>query len=633
MRTQSRVTTPQLFTSPETQPLATKLSPVAAFEEANVTIFQCLDRRESVRATRDLARSVLNAEKTVRFAGRVLQDAEGKLPMVYTENLFILFRPTLTALACESLLQEYGLSVKRPLGYATNSYFAAAPDGTGLKLFSLCQQLLDRDEVVLCHPELIKPISQRAIHANQWHLGDTRIGNQDISAHVNVSAAWQSTKGAGVVIAVIDDGVDVDHEEFSGNGKIVAPRDVTRQSDDPRPKVDSDNHGTACAGVACANGDHQASGVAPESSLMPIRLRSGLGSQAEADAFVWAADEGADVISCSWGPRDGRWWDPSDRQHQATVALPDSTRLAIDYAITQGRDGKGCVITWAAGNGRENVENDGYASYDSVIAVAACNDSGSRSVYSDFGASVWCAFPSNDFGHAPFMHPNALTPGIWTTDRAGSAGYNPGMLNPTATPPGDDHGHYSESFGGTSSACPGVAGVAALMLAINSQLTWRQVKNRLARACEQIDQAGGDYNAEGHSPFYGYGRINAGQAVQLAAEDAPHAASSPAEDIIPLLLSAEISGELSGSGDERLFRVEVCSECQIELDGPDNVDFDLYVRRDQPPTVSAFDQRAYTPLADEILKLTPSGAETHLILVRSYQGAGRFRLRVSQLPD
>jgi subtilisin family serine protease len=85
--------------------------------------------------------------------------------------------------------------------------------------------------------------------------------------------------------------------------------------------------------------------------LMPIRLASQLGSQAEANAFVWAADHGADVISCSWGPEDGEWTRPEDPLHNRRAPLPDSTRLAIDYAVIQGRAGKGCVVLFAAGNG------------------------------------------------------------------------------------------------------------------------------------------------------------------------------------------------------------------------------------------------------------------------------------------
>ena len=112
---------------------------------------------------------------------------------------------------------------------------------------------------------------------------------------------------------------------------------------------------------------------------MPIRLRSGLGSIYEASAFKWAVDHGADIISCSWGPDDGDWSNPADPLHTSMAELSDSTRLAIDDAVTHGRNGKGCVIFFAAGNGNEDVKYDGYASYDKVIAVAACNDTNKRS--------------------------------------------------------------------------------------------------------------------------------------------------------------------------------------------------------------------------------------------------------------
>ena len=161
--------------------------------------------------------------------------------------------------------------------------------------------------------------------------------------------------------------------------------------------------------MACADGRFGACGVAPRAKLMPIRMISQLGSQAEANAFYWAAKNGADIISCSWGPADGTWWDPDDPLHDTEVPLPDSTRLALDYVVTNGREGKGCVVFFAAGNGNESVDNDGYASYERVLAVAACNDQSLRSVYSDHGDAVFCAFPSNDFEFPEEDHPAPLT--------------------------------------------------------------------------------------------------------------------------------------------------------------------------------------------------------------------------------
>jgi subtilisin family serine protease len=257
--------------------------------------------------------------------------------------------------------------------------------------------------------------------------------------------------------------------------------------------------------VACANGKLGASGVAPQARLMPIRNATALGSIEEAKAFAWAADHGADVISCSWGPRDGDPTDSTDPLHKQVTPLPDSTRLAIEHAVQKGRRGKGCVIVWAAGNGNESVDNDHYAANPHVIAVAACNDRGKRSMYSDFGQAVWCCFPSSDKGP-----PKPLTPGIWTTDRGGQEGYNPHFGG------GDADHKYTDSFGGTSSSCPGVAGVAALMLSMNASLTWQEVKERIKKSCDRIDKKNGEYDGERHSPMYGYGRVNAKKAVKLA---------------------------------------------------------------------------------------------------------------------
>ncbi|HIK03494.1 MAG TPA: S8 family serine peptidase [Trichormus sp. M33_DOE_039] len=493
--------------SPEARSILNQFELTTRFRQAGVEILQVKAPNQD-GALRDEAKEILNQEPEIQFAGRVLVDPQSRQPVVYTENLFVKFDDEAEASTCEAVLERYNLTIKRQLEYARNAYFVSAPANTGLAVFDLAEQLLDEESVELCHPELVREFRQRQVFPQQWHLKETTINGKNINAHANVEAAWKFSDGTGTTIAIIDDGVDIDHEEFRSSGKVVAPRDVTRKSNNPRPG-NSDHHGTACAGVACGDGNFGASGVAPKAKLMPIRFVSALGSQDEADAFVWAAQNGADVISCSWGPPDGIWWEPTDPGHLQKVPLPDSTRLAMDYAFTKGRNGKGCVILFAAGNGNESVDNDGYASYPKVIAVAACNDLNRRSAYSDFGSAVWCAFPSNN-GYS------SQTPGIWTADRTGLAGYNNGN-----TSQGDQAGNYTNSFGGTSSACPGVAGVVALILSRNPNLRWDEVKDIIKRSCDRIDETGGNYDANGRSPFYGYGRVNALKAVELASPPQP----------------------------------------------------------------------------------------------------------------
>jgi subtilisin family serine protease len=522
---------------------------VERFPLAGVEIYRPAEHRRR-RGLRNQARATLKRDKAIAFAGRVLVDPVAEEPVLYTENCFLKFEDDVRPRHIKQLLAKHKLTAKRALGYARNAWFVAAREGIGLDLFDLVARLIRDDAVELAHPELIRRLAFKGASPNQWHLRRTRIGGIDIDAHAAVEEAWSLADGGGTTIAVIDDGVDIDHEEFRAGGKIVAPRDVTLASGNPRPGS-RDRHGTACAGVACADGNFGAAGVAPRARLIPIRFASGLGSQQEADAFVWAARNGADVISCSWGPPDGDWSDPNDPLHNRVVPLPDSTRLAIDFAVREGRGGKGCVICFAAGNGNESVDNDGYASYPKVMAIAACNDRGKRSAYSDFGNAVWCAFPSNDV-----VAPRA-TPGIWTTDNSGTPGYNPGQ-----TSRGDAAGNYTNSFGGTSSAAPGAAGVAALILSRNPNLRWDEVREIMKSSCDRIDTAGGGYDANGHSAKYGYGRLNAARAVTAAVPTVTTAdrivTATATQDVAILdLRTAELALEVAESARLKSIKVSV----------------------------------------------------------------------------
>lgn len=450
---------------------------------------------------RDATRAALRQEEDIRFAGRVLQDQASGEVMLYTENFFVKFYDTIAEKDCLSIIEKYHLSIKNKLPFAKNAWFVEAVEGTGLEVFNIAEKILEEKIVEYCHPELVQERRYKGIHPLQWHLDKTAINGKAVDAHINIKGAWAVTKGKGVTIAIIDDGVDTDHPEFAN--RVVHPFDATQNNNDARPKTPEDNHGTACAGMACAGGlKDGASGTAPEAFLMPIRLRSGLGSMAEANAFAWAADHGADVISCSWGPTDGEWWNPGDPLHNRNTMLPDSTRLAMEYALSKGRKGKGCVILFAAGNGNESTDNDGYVSFPGVIAVAACNDTGRRSVYSDYGAGVWVSFPSGDYAWRALQHPAPLSEGLRTTNRSSTTGY---------TVDG-----YTNSFGGTSGACPGMAGVVALMLAANPSLTASDVKKIVAQSCDMIDTEKGEYDANKRSDFYGHGRINAQKAIENA---------------------------------------------------------------------------------------------------------------------
>ena len=557
------------------------------FPEADVTILKTKKGVKSETAFRDNARNVLKREPELRFAGRVLVDPISDKPVIYTENLFVKFYDGVKTETCEKILAEEGLKIKQKLDYAENSYFVSAPEDTGLLVFQIAESLLNRKEVELCHPELVRKKSLKVINAGQWHLRPATINNVQVNAHVKADFAHLISQGENITIAVIDDGVDIDHNEFKMPGKVVDSRDATLNSNDPRPKNSFEKHGTACAGVASASGV-SASGVAPKAKLMPIRLSSALGAIEEGNAFKWAVDHGADIISCSWGPEDGDWSDPNDPTHFLQVPLPDSTRLAIEHAVNNGRGGKGCVIFFAAGNGNEDVRFDGYASYDKVTAVAACNDTNRRSVYSDFGDKVWCSFPSSDFGHIPFNHPRPLTKGIFTTDRRAASGYNPG-------------GDYTDTFGGTSSACPGAAGTAALILSANPGLTWLQVRDVIKDSCEKIDLVNGQYDANGHSRFYGYGKVDAEKAVRIAL-------GLKMQEVSVKIISALVNPFGEDAGSEKVSLQNITS-IEVDLNG---WSFEVKGKKQKLATVLSGGE-AKTINIDGTVRLTNTGATINLL--------------------
>lgn len=498
VRTKSRSPITRSVLSSRARSILSKTEKVMSFEGEDIHFLQSEELGSS-----ELKR-VFEEEDQLEFAGNVLKFAEYDEPFAYTERVFIALHPDASEGTWRETISSLGENwrVVRRLTYSKHCYLIEPLHRIGKEVFDRSMDLVMRHEVMRCHPEVMRERSFRSVLPNQWHNGRRLVNGQLIEQSANVDAAWGLTRGSGTTIAVIDDGIDVGHVEFNRPGKIVAPFDFTNKVPDARPKSSRDNHGTACAGVACAAGVDGASGVAPDARLMPIRLRSGLGSMDESDAIMWAVANGADVISNSWGPPDGRWDDPNDPRHHKHWPITDNSAMAIEAALKQGRMGRGCVIAWAAGNGNESVDLDGWASFPGVMAVAACNDRGTRSVYSDFGNAISCAFPSNNF-HVGNLPP-PLTPGIWTTDRTGRSGYN---KSPSP------QGNYTESFGGTSSACPGAAGAAALVMAANPMLTGAEVHQILQRTADKIDMAGGGYNANGHSEAYGFGRINVEAAV------------------------------------------------------------------------------------------------------------------------
>ncbi len=330
---------------------------------------------------------------------------------------------------------------------------------------------------------------------DQWHLNNSGQTNGEVGEDANVTGVWGSYNGSGVVISVIDDGVEHSHPDLSDNYVSVHSYDWCGDDADPTPNS-SDGHGTAVAGVAAGTGNNSigVTGAAFGASIAGHRLIAcGFSDSTSADALSYH-NGGIDIYSNSWGPFDSG--NILDGPGPITIA-------AIEDSIYNGRSGLGNIYTWAAGNGLDADDNsnyDGYSNSRYSIAVAAITHYGEQSWYSEPGANILVTAHSNG------GIPQGNYEGITTTDITGSGGY--------------DGGDVTHDFGGTSSATPLVSGVIALVLEANPDLTWRDVQNILVHSSRKNDanDSSWNMNGAGHdvSHKFGFGAVDAGAAVSLA---------------------------------------------------------------------------------------------------------------------
>jgi len=382
---------------------------------------------------------------------------------------------------------------------------------TGEDLIGIANSCMDLEEVVFATPNFVSEFRRDApivIPKPQWHLRNTASAAGQLAGEdVKALKAWAKTRGKRTItVAVLDDGVDVDHPNLKVNIRkkpdpnqprdtvgrdFFIPDDADPEHFNPRPKLfafpfnqmtGNDIHGTPCAGVIAAAGKNLgAFGIAPKCKILAVKIFHGdnLASDARvADAIRYAALH-ADILSCSW-----------------SGSFSSDIEAALDDAGTLGRGGKGSAVFCASGN--ESRNRVGFPARSShAIAVGATTDTGKLAFYSNFGPEISVVAPSS-----------GGIQGIFTTDVSiPNRGFNLG----TAAAGGVD-GLHTNSFGGTSSATPLAAGVAALVLSVKPNLTRDQLKQHLQSTADKI---GPDHDAgTGHSQRFGHGRVNAAKAVQ-----------------------------------------------------------------------------------------------------------------------
>ena len=313
--------------------------------------------------------------------------------------------------------------------------------------------------------------------------GDPLLPKQWGLSQVKAPEAWRVATGKGVIVAVLDGGVDGTHPDL--RGKVLPGLDLVHRT--KNAWADLDGHGTGVAGViAAARGNGVGIvGVAPDARILPVKYGDYQpNGNLTAQAVRWAADRRASVIVIS----------------EATLPGVDAVRPVLQVDVQQAIDyawAKGAVIVVAAGNNSEPICS-APASLRRVLCVGAVDKRQLKPAFSSFDAAMtsdYLVAPGGSDSPIGFDVP-AMTGGVGNDEQIWTAAV-PG----TGTVVNQD---YWTQVRGTSFASPFVAGVAALLF--QRGLTNVQIVARLKATAT-------DLGTPGRDPVYGYGEVDAARAV------------------------------------------------------------------------------------------------------------------------
>ena len=371
----------------------------------------------------------------------------------------------------ERTAKSYGLIVIEQNKFMPLWFVLKKENSTRGKSLDIANSFYETGLFEECAPDLAmegREISYDPEIAKQWGLynfGENPIDSPCVkNVDIKVSNAWNYSTGKGIIIAIVDEGIDLNHEDLYKN---IYNYSYDARTDSQPSKIHG-SHGTHCAGIAAAirNNGIGITGVAPDAKLMSISDELGLTEKHEythANGIMWAWKHGADIISCSW------------RAHGITPMIEE----AIDSALVKGREGRGCAVIKSAGNGYTTISYPG--NLPGVITVGNIKSNGVKSEDSNRGENMLVCAPGTRI---------------------------------MSTLPDDNYGFYS----GTSMAAPHVAGIVALMLERNPNLTVREIREILAQTATKLNTMEFSKTKEYGlwNEYYGYGLVNAYDAVIMS---------------------------------------------------------------------------------------------------------------------
>lgn len=318
------------------------------------------------------------------------------------------------------------------------------------------------------------------IFAEQWHLFNA----VELGHDVNVTGVWmQGITGHNATVVVVDDGLDMYSDDLKDNYFAEGSYDFNDHTDEPRPRLSDDKHGTRCAGeIAAVRNNVCGVGVAYDAKVGGLRILSkSISDEDEAVAINYQMQKNQ-IYSCSWGPPD------DGRSMDAPGTL---IKRALVNGIQNGRGGKGSIFVFAAGNGAASEDNcnfDGYTNSIYSITVGAIDRKGLHPYYSERCSAQLVVTYSSGSGDA-----------IHTTDVGTDQCYS--------------------NHGGTSAAAPLGAGIFALALSVRPELSWRDLQYICVQTAVPVNEnEEWDTTSIGkkYSHTYGYGKLDTYAVVEAA---------------------------------------------------------------------------------------------------------------------
>lgn len=411
------------------------------------------------------------------------------------ENFYIKIKPNYTINDFSTYLTTYGFAAQDvSINYGTNVYKITVPRERTPNLIGWANLFFNTNMCEYSAPNFLQIGKTGDTNdprwMEQWGLLNTGQYNGISGSDIRAVNAWQFTKGNGIKIAIIDEGVYINNPDLAGN--MLPGFDAV-----PNSTSILGWHGTLVAGVAAAIADNNIdiSGVAPEAKIIPVKVFSPDDNAANiglVDQIVrginWAVESGADVINCSWG----------------VDYESDMIDIAIDDAALNGRNSKGSIVVFSSGNVNNSKQRFPSSTHLKVITTGAMTHCNSRKSPTSCDPNAGYAAPEFlDWGSNYNTNLSIMAPGV----RIPTVNIDPTTYN-------------LMNITGTSGSAPMVSGVAALVLSINPNLTYTEVRKILELSSNKVgnycynwtpDHPNGSWNIE-----MGYGRLNAYNAVQLA---------------------------------------------------------------------------------------------------------------------